>query len=57
MHTVLALTVVSTGVGYVMVRLGLGKGILQPRKASRRCPSCGRLIDGSLCRVCTDKDR
>lgn len=57
MHTVLALTVVSTGVGYVMVRLGLGKGMLQPRKASRRCPSCGRLIDGSLCRVCTDKDR
>jgi recombinational DNA repair protein RecR len=57
MHTVLALTVVTTGVGYLMVRVGLGKGMLQLRRASRRCPSCGRLIDGSRCRVCTGQDR
>jgi len=57
MHTLLALTVVTTGVGYLMVRVGLGKGMLQPRRASRRCPSCSRLIDGSVCRVCTGKDR
>ena len=57
MHTLLALTVVTTGVGYLMVRVGLGKGMLQPRRASRRCPSCSRLIDGSVCRVCSGKDR
>jgi recombinational DNA repair protein RecR len=57
MHTVLALTVVTAGVGYAMVRLGLSKGMLQARRASRRCPSCGRLIGGSVCRVCTGRDR
>jgi hypothetical protein len=39
------LTVVTTGVGAVMIRLGVTRGLLQPGKAPRRCPSCGRLTD------------
>jgi hypothetical protein len=48
------LAVVTTSVGAVMIRLRLGlglrRGLLQPRKASRGCPSRGRLIDGPVCR-------
>jgi hypothetical protein len=51
------LAVVTTGVGAVMIRLGLGQGLLQPRKAHRRCQSCGRLIDGPACRHCTENTR
>jgi hypothetical protein len=39
------LTVVTTGVGAVMIRLEATRGLLQPRKAPRSCPSCGRLTD------------
>jgi hypothetical protein len=45
------LAVVTTSVGAVMIRLG--RGLLQPRKAPRRCPACGRLIDGPVCSHCT----
>lgn len=38
--------IVTTGVGAVMIRLGLARGLLESRNADRRCPSCGRLIDG-----------
>jgi hypothetical protein len=51
------LTVVTTGVGAVMIRLGVTRGLLQPRKAPRRCPSCGRLIDGPACKHCTGNTR
>jgi hypothetical protein len=47
--------VVTTGVGAVMIRLGLGRGLLQFRRVSRRCPSCDRLIDRSVCRHCTGR--
>jgi len=33
----------------VMIRLGLERGLLQPRRERRRCPSCGRLINGRVC--------
>jgi hypothetical protein len=49
--------VVTTGVGAVMIRLGLDRGLLQPRNAPRRCPSCGRPIDGPACRHCTKNTR
>jgi hypothetical protein len=49
------LAVVTTGVGAAMIRLG--QGLLQPRKAPSRCPSCGRLIEGPLCRHCTGNTR
>ena len=51
------LAVVTTGVGAVMIRLGLDRGLLQPRNVPRRCPSCGRLIDGRACRHCTENTR
>jgi hypothetical protein len=51
------LAVVTTGVGVVMIRLGLDRGLLQPRNAPRRCPFCGRLIDGPACRHCTENTR
>jgi len=51
------LAVVTTGVGAVMIRLGLDRGLLQPRNAPRRCPSCGRLIDDAACRHCTENTR
>jgi hypothetical protein len=43
----------TTGVGALMILVGLGRGLLQARSAGRRCPSCGRLIQGPVCRTCT----
>ncbi len=43
---------VAMSVGAVMVRVGLGRGLLMPRKARRRCPSCGRLLERSVCGRC-----
>lgn len=45
----------TTGVGALMILLGLGlgRGLLHARNAGRRCPSCDRLIEGSVCRTCT----
>ena len=51
------LALVTTGVGAVMIRLGLDRGLLQPRNVPRRCPSCGRLIDGPACGHCTKNSR
>jgi recombinational DNA repair protein RecR len=47
------LCLVTTGVAALMIRLGVARGLLQLRKAPRRCPSCGRLIDGRVCATCT----
>jgi hypothetical protein len=46
------LSLVAT-VGALMIRLGVTRGLLQPRRATRRCPSCGRLINGRVCATCT----
>jgi hypothetical protein len=43
---------VAAGVGIAMVRMGLRAGMLSVRQ-TRRCPSCGRQIDGRVCRNCT----
>ena len=51
------LALVTTGVGAVMIRLGLDRGLLQPRNVPRKCPSCGRLIDGPACRHFTENMR
>jgi recombinational DNA repair protein RecR len=51
------LLALTTGVGAVMILVGLGRGLLEPRKARRTCPSCGRLIDGRVCRRCTENTR
>src|SRR5205085_11660606 len=47
------LAALTTGAGVVMIRLGLSEGLLKPRKAARRCPSCDRLIEGRVCPTCT----
>jgi hypothetical protein len=45
--------IVTTGIGAVMIRLGIDRGALVRRRVSRRCPSCGRIIHGRVCEVCT----
>jgi hypothetical protein len=48
---------ITTGAGAVMLLLGLSRGLIHGRGAGRRCPSCGHLIQGRLCRVCTRRPR
>jgi hypothetical protein len=43
------LAVVTMGVGYVMALAGVSKNALEWRRRHRRCPSCGRAIDGGVC--------
>jgi hypothetical protein len=61
MNGVIALTpqlvALTTGVGAVMILVGFRRGLLQPRKAPRRCPSCGRLTDDPACKHCTGNRR
>lgn len=51
------LSLLTTAVGALMIRLGVTHGLLQPRRAARRCPSCGRLINGRVCATCTRSGR
>jgi hypothetical protein len=51
------LVALTTGVGAVMILVGLRRGLLERRKAPRRCPSCGRVIDGPACKHCTGNTR
>jgi hypothetical protein len=46
------LGVITTGIGFVMIRLGLGEGALRLRRANRRCPACGRLMQARICSHC-----
>ena len=57
---------ITTQLGYVtsaitavvmMVWLGLRRGVFEPRKESRRCAACGRLIHGGVCEDCTPRKR
>jgi hypothetical protein len=41
----------TAGIGVLMVFSGVGKSLLEWRPR-RRCPSCGRYLDGRSCR-CT----
>lgn len=47
------LVALTTGVGALMLLLGLGRGLLQARTAGHRCPSCDRLIESRVCPTCT----
>jgi recombinational DNA repair protein RecR len=51
------LVLLTTGVGAPMIGLGLSRGLLAARNGGRRCPSCGRLIEGRVCRNCTESKR
>jgi hypothetical protein len=50
------LVLLTTGVGALMILLGLGRGLLQARNGFR-CPSCDRLIEGRVCKTCTRSGR
>jgi len=45
------LFVLTTGVGFVMLTAGVQKRALEWRRRRRLCPSCGRRIDGPVCRA------
>ena len=46
--------VVTTGIGYLMVLTGVGKSMLEWRRAARLCPGCGRAITGRVCSFCSN---
>jgi hypothetical protein len=37
-------------IGWTMTFSGLKKGALELKRRERTCPSCGRSIDGAVCR-------
>ena len=45
----LILVLSTIGVGFLMVKAGLGKNALERRRRRRICPSCGREITGGRC--------
>jgi hypothetical protein len=45
----LAALVATTGVGIWMAVAGVRKSALEWRRPKRRCPSCGRPIEGRVC--------
>jgi hypothetical protein len=45
--------VATTGVGFLMMVAGVHKSMLEWRNKRRHCPSCGRLVDGRVCQICT----
>jgi hypothetical protein len=49
--------VVSTGVGFLMVMSGVQKHMLEWRRPTRQCPSCGRRIAGRTCGCTTARHR
>jgi hypothetical protein len=48
-----ALFAATTGVGFLMMFLGVQKSMLEWRQPPRQCPSCGRRH--RVCNVCTVK--
>jgi NADH pyrophosphatase NudC (nudix superfamily) len=43
------IAVVTCGVGYLMMVAGLHKSMLEWRRSTRTCPSCGRTIQARVC--------
>ena len=48
-----ALFAATTGVGFLMMTLGVQKSMLEWRARRRSCPSCGRYIEKRVCTACT----
>jgi hypothetical protein len=46
-------TVVTMGIGYLMVIAGLHKSALEWKQRQRVCPSCGRYITARVCSACS----
>jgi NADH pyrophosphatase NudC (nudix superfamily) len=45
-------SVVTCGVGYLMLFAGVSKSALEWRRRQRICPSCGRILQARVCRSC-----
>jgi hypothetical protein len=43
----------TTGVGFLMLTMGVQKSMLEWRARRRSCPSCGRHIEKRVCAACT----
>jgi hypothetical protein len=43
----------TTGVGFLMMTMGVQKSLLEWRARRRSCPSCGRQIERRVCSACT----
>jgi hypothetical protein len=43
------LAVITSGIGYLMVSAGIHKSMLEWRRVTRTCPSCGRAISARVC--------
>jgi NADH pyrophosphatase NudC (nudix superfamily) len=43
----------TTGVGFLMLTMGVQKSLLEWRARRRSCPSCGRQIERRVCSACT----
>ena len=41
---------VAMAIAWTMTFSGLKKGVLELKRRERTCPSCGRSIDGAVCR-------
>jgi hypothetical protein len=48
----LAASLLTTGVGAAMIRIGARNGMLTVRGEGHRCPSCGRRVEGRHCARC-----
>lgn len=46
----------TTGVGFLMILAGVQKSLLEWRNRRRSCPSCGRLVEGRVCRACAGQE-
>jgi recombinational DNA repair protein RecR len=51
------LVLATTTAGAMMIRLGISRDLLAPRRVSRNCRSCGRLIEGRVCEACAGSRR
>jgi succinate dehydrogenase/fumarate reductase-like Fe-S protein len=47
------LTVLTLGIGWLMVVAGVQKSALEWRRRRRICPSCGRQINARVCTTCS----
>ena len=47
------IAVLTSGVGYLMVVSGIHKSMLEWRRSTRLCPSCGRVITARVCSFCS----
>jgi hypothetical protein len=47
---ILTLAALTMAIGYTMLFSGVKKHVLELKRPPRTCPSCGRRINGAVCR-------